>query len=390
MPKVRLGEVLKIGNGRNYSTLTKAGKYPVYGSGGLMGYTDDFLYDGESVLLPRKGTLDNIQYTTGKFWTVDTIYYSKIDDGRVDPYFLFNYLKQLDLKNLNTGTGVPSMTQKSYEDIPLTIPDLSTQKSIASILRSLDHKIEINNKINTELEALARDLYNYWFVQFEFPDDNQRPYKTAGGAMVYNEELKREIPAGWTVKSLVDIESNIVTGKTPSTADSNNFGGNIPFVTIDDIRSKLFVTATTRTITAQGAGTLPKKNIPAGSIFVSCIGTAGLIGFASVESYTNQQINSIIPEYARNRYYLYFALVSYFKFSAGAKTGNTIPNMSKSDFERIRLLVPDNATLETFNNVVEPFFNQIHSYIQEAGRLTDMRDFLLPMFMNGQIELLAN
>lgn len=175
MKTVKLGELLKIGNGRNYSTLTEVGEYPVYGSGGLMGYTNNFLYDGESVLLPRKGTLSNIQYTDGKFWTVDTIYFSKVDTEKADSYFLYSYLKLLDLENLNTGTGVPSMTQKAYEDIPLTIPDLKVQKSISRVVRLLNNKITLNGEINRELERIARLLYDYWFVQFDFPDENNRP-----------------------------------------------------------------------------------------------------------------------------------------------------------------------------------------------------------------------
>jgi type I restriction enzyme S subunit len=228
MIEFKLKDLLEIKNGRDYKHLS-VGEIPVYGSGGLMTYVDKSLYFGESILLPRKGTLSNIQFVNEAFWTVDTIYYTIIDKTKVAPYFLYYYLKQLDLSHLNTGTGVPSMTFGAYYDVPIKLPNLSTQKQIAKVLSDLDAKIEINNKINQELEAMAKTFYDYWFVQFDFPaalatsyeldsetltTKNSKPYKSSGGKMVFNEELKREIPFGWEVKELQHI-SKCIMGQSP-------------------------------------------------------------------------------------------------------------------------------------------------------------------------------
>ena len=206
MIEYKLGDLIKIFNGKNYVHLKK-GTVPVYGTGGIMCYVSDSLYDGKAVLLPRKGSLSNIMYTENKIWTVDTMYYATVNENIANPYYLYRYLTLLDLSCLDSGSTLPSMTKSAYNNLIINLPDIFIQNKIANVLSSLDKKIELNNKINKELEAMAKTLYDYWFVQFDFPDENGKPYKSSGGKMVYNEELKREIPAGWdiNVKSIADL-----------------------------------------------------------------------------------------------------------------------------------------------------------------------------------------
>ena len=146
--------------------------------------------------------------------------------------------------------------------------------------------------INQNLEAMAKQLYDYWFVQFDFPNEEGKPYKSSGGAMVWNEKLKRNMPKEWCTMTIGEVENNIITGKTSSCADEDNFGGDIPFITIDDIRGNLFVFNSQRTLSTKGAESQTKKYLPSGSLSVSCIGTIGVMGFIAKLSQTNQQINS--------------------------------------------------------------------------------------------------
>jgi len=132
-----LRDLLKIKNGQDHKKL-KDGAIPVFGSGGLMRYVDKMLYDKPSILLPRKGSLDNIQYTDKPFWTVDTLFYTEINRKEVLPYFLFYYLKQLDISTLWTGTGVPSMTTEAYYSIHVSLPDMQNQLRIAGIPENLE------------------------------------------------------------------------------------------------------------------------------------------------------------------------------------------------------------------------------------------------------------
>lgn len=204
MRKYKLRELLTIKNGCDYRHLS-TGSVPVYGSGGFMCFVNQAVSNKPSILLPRKGTLNNIMFIDKPFWTVDTMYWSEIKEDIVEPYYLYNYLKVLKFDGIRTGSTLPSMTSSAYYDIPVILPDYNKQTRVANILKLLNNKIELNNKINQELEQMAKIIYDYWFVQFDFPDEKGRPYKSANGKMVYNEVLKREIPDGWEVKKLTDV-----------------------------------------------------------------------------------------------------------------------------------------------------------------------------------------
>lgn len=291
--------------------------------------------------------------------------------------------------SLMEGTsGRKRVNENALKISDFLIPDFEEQKKIANILSAIDDKISLNNQINQELEAMAKILYDYWFVQFDFPDQNGNPYKSSGGKMVYHPELKREIPEGWGVEDLKDFESKIITGKTPSRANSDNFGGEIPFITIGDIRGNTFIYRTSESLTDLGANVQQNKYLPEGSLCVSCIATVGEIGFTTEWSHTNQQINSIVFEDETNRYYLYFALKNYFEnANASAKTGNTFANMNKEDFSGIRIILPSKEIKNNFHEISEPYFAQIKCLQGQNQELIQFRDWLLPMLMNGQVKV---
>lgn len=314
----------------------------------------------------------------------------RADKNKVNPRYLSYYFKQNSFKkmmmNLAVGATMPSLNTKIMNSIELDLLPRENQDKIANILSAIDDKIQINNQINQELEAMAKTLYDYWFVQFDFPDQNAKRYKSSGGKMVYHPELKREIPEGWGVVTLGDFESKIITGKTPSRANSDNFGGEIPFITIGDIRGNTFIYSTSESLTDLGASVQQNKYLPEGSLCVSCIATVGEIGFTTEWSHTNQQINSIVFEDETNRYYLYFALKNYFEnANASAKTGNTFANMNKEDFSGIRIILPNKEIKNNFHEISEPYFAQIKCLQGQNQELTQLRDWLLPMLMNGQV-----
>ena len=257
------------------------------------------------------------------------------------------------------------------------------EENIGNMVVDIMSKININRQINDNLEAMAKQLYDYWFVQFDFPNEEGKPYKSNGGAMVWNEKLKREIPQGLDTQKIGDIEKNIITGKTPSCANEDNFGGDIPFVTIDDIRGNLFVFEAQRTLSTKGADSQEKKYLPIGSLSVSCIGTIGVMGFVARLAQTNQQINSIVFEHEYNKEFLYFSLKLYYE-NAKAKTGNVFANMSKEEFASITVAYPPKQILQAFHNKVAPIFDSIKNNIEDINSLTKQRDELLPLLMNGQ------
>ena len=286
----------------------------------------------------------------------------------------------------SSGSKVKHTSPERIYDVKVPFPSLDEQKKIAKFLDVIEQKIELNNKINAELEAMAKLIYDYCFVQFEFPDANGNPYKSSGGKMVYNLELKRDIPEGWRVETLGNVESNIVTGKTPSTKKTENFNGKIPFICIGDVRGNMHVTKAELSLSDIGAESQSNKYIPEGAICVTCIASPGLVGFATEKSQTNQQLNTVVCDKFENRYYLYFYLKDYFRF-ATAKSGNTFANMSKGDFSDIKVIQPSSELLKLFSEKLKPSIEKILVNSRENNKLIELRDWLLPMLMNGQVSI---
>ena len=161
---MRLGDVCTIKYGKDHKKLAN-GDIPVYGSSGIMRYVDTALYDKKSVLIPRKGSLENLYFVDTPFWSVDTCFYTQIDEAKVIPKFLYYHLKTFDLAGMDVGSAVPSLTTAVLNEIELTLPPLETQRTIAATLSCLDDKIAVNNKINHNLSggSVAENLHKHRF-----------------------------------------------------------------------------------------------------------------------------------------------------------------------------------------------------------------------------------
>ncbi|MCU8063019.1 restriction endonuclease subunit S [Shewanella sp. SM55] len=354
---------------------------------GLMGYTDNARIFEPAVTVAARGS--NVGFVAVRkepFFPVVRLLSLIPKKDCLDVDYLFYNLKQN--RKTGTGSGQPQITIPDISSKTIALPPISIQKKIAEVLSILDKKIELNNRINAELESIAKTLYDYWFVQFDFPDDSPqgKPYKTTGGKMVYNPTLKREIPEEWGDSTIGSIEPNIVTGKTPSKDNPEYFGGNVPFITIGDIRGNTYIVSTEETLTDSGAATQKNKFLPEDSICVTCIASPGLVGFVTTPAQTNQQINSVVCSNDINKYYLYFAIKSYFE-GAKAKTGNTFSNMNKGDFSTIGILKPSDQVLQDYHQKAYPLFEQIKLKLLENKKLVKLRDWLLPMLMNGQVTI---
>ncbi len=395
MNSYKLKDLLSIKNGKDHKELND-GNIPVFGSGGIMRYGDKALFEDESILLPRKGTLSNIQYVNEPFWTVDTIYYSVVNKKLANPFYLFNYLKSLDLSNLNSGTGVPSMTFNSYYDLHIKLPDLSTQKAIAKVLSDLDAKIELNNRINRELEAMAKTLYDYWFVQFDFPVDNnfspsgemsegQRGYKSSGGKMVYNAELKREIPEGWEVKKLSEIATTGSGGTPLSTNKEFYENGNIPWINSGEVNMP-FIVSTKNYITQKGLENSSAKKFNRGTILMAMYGaTAGKVSFMDIEACTNQAICAINPKEDFHRIYIKLVLEDLYKYLINLSSGSARDNLSQDKIRELKFVIPSQSIIQKFDKIVQSSMNKILINLKQNQQLSELRDWLLPMLMNGQV-----
>jgi len=312
------------------------------------------------------------------------------DSQKVHPEYLYNFLIQdhitTYLNNVaETSTSTyPSIKPSVIAELEIELPLLDEQKEIANILSTLDGKIEVNKRINKTLEKMAQEIFKRWFVDFEFPNEDGDPYKSSGGDLVESElEL---IPKGWEVKTLAEISSEIITGKTPSTNDKSNFEGNIPFVKIPDMHGNVFITKTESTLSEKGA--LKNKILPANSIMVSCIATPGLVSISTEPCQTNQQINSIICKESKMVYYIYFTinnLSDYIKTLGSS--GSTTLNLNKGQFSKIKVIIASEMQVNMYHNIVHPLFKGIFTNMLVNENLVKMRDLLLPKLMSGEIRV---
>jgi type I restriction enzyme S subunit len=385
MTRHTLRDLVQIKNGRDHKDLGE-GHIPVFGSGGIMRFADKAIYNEESILLPRKGTLSNIQYVNKPFWTVDTIYYTIVNTKLTNTYFLYNYLKLLDLSWLNSGTGVPSMTFDAYYDLEVYLPELTTQQKIASVLSSLDSKIELNNRINAELESMAKTLYDYWFVQFDFPNANGKPYKTSGGKMVWNEELKREVPEGWGINFLSEIfEFN------PSL--SLKKGAVSSYIDMDALPNEGYMTKEVQKKEFNGGVKFQNGDLVIARI-TPCLenGKTGLvtlldddeIGFGSTEFIVlrgkTRSLSGFASMLSRSDLFRKYAITN-MTGTSGRK------RVDAKNIEKYKLAIPKDNLLEKFESIIVPFFQKMTVNTIENQKLTELRDWLLPMLMNGQVKV---
>lgn len=308
-------------------------------------------------------------------------------------YYLFmTQTVRQQISRSASGTKVKHTSPEKIYEVQVYIPKTQTQRNIAKILTTLDQKIQINHQVNQELEAMAKTLYDYWFVQFDFPDQNGKPYKSSGGKMVYNPELKREIPEGWGVEKLgelIQLERGVTYAKSDivekTTNDAigvlraTNITGNVMdlndlvYLTKDIINNKQIIKQN-ETLIVMSSGS--KEHLGKNAINYY----EEVIGFGAFCS-------KIVPQ-KYSAYINTFLQSSEFKgYLLKQSMGTNINNLTNSDILDCRIILPNEEILDKFENMVEKNIKLIsNNYIQNQ-ELTQLRDWLLPMLMNGQVKV---
>ena len=289
------------------------------------------------------------------------------------------------MMNGSKGTKMPRGDKNQVLDFPIPNFPLSTQKAIAKVLSDLDTKIELNNRINRELEAMAKTLYNYWFVQFDFPNEQGKPYKSSGGKMVYNKELKREIPEGWEVKKLSDIATTGSGGTPLSTKKEYYENGNIPWINSGEVNMP-FIVSTKNYITQKGLENSSAKMFNRGTILMAMYGaTAGKVSFMDIEACTNQAICAINPKEDFHRIYIKLVLEDLYKYLINLSSGSARDNLSQDKIRELKFVIPSKSIIQKFDKIVQSSMNKILINLKQNEKLSELRDWLLPMLMNGQV-----
>jgi type I restriction enzyme, S subunit len=325
----------------------------------------------------------------------------RVDPELADPRYVYWYLQYLYAKgdmwiHQVKHTGIARFQYTRFAStVQVPLPSSSEQQAIAHILGSLDDKIQLNRQMNETLEGITRALFKSWFVDFDpvrAKMEGRQPYGMDAGTAAlfpdgFEDSVLGEIPRGWQVGEINDL-GEIICGKTPSTSDPENYGDEIPFITIPDMHGKVFITQTSKKLSLKGAQLQNNKTIPSHSICVSCIASPGIVALAAQTAQTNQQINSVIPKSETFSYYCYGMLRGLSEeIRARAAGGSVTLNLSRGQFVLIPVLLAPEEIVSAYHQSVKPFFEKILSNDLQNQTLASLRDTLLPKLLSGEIRV---
>ena len=335
-----LGELVQVKYGKNQkNVLSKTGEYPIYGTGGLMGYATEPLYTKPSVLIGRKGTIDKVKYVDHPFWTVDTLFYTIVNEELIVPKYLYYRMSTMDLSEYNEGTTIPSLRTETLNRIEFDIPSIEDQKIILSFLEPIDEKIAINTKINNNLLEQAQALYTSMFITNADPSwqqgrlsdlitvrygkdhkklaDGMYPVYGSGGIMRYAE------------RPLYEHESVLIPRKGTL---NNVMYVNEPFWSVDTM------------------------------------------------FYTEMRI----PNVAK---FVYHFVKS--KDLASMNAGSAVPSMTTDILNAMELAIPSQVALAEFEDLVAPMYRAMKTNDIQTTQLINLRDSILPKLMSGELDVSA-
>ena len=294
-------------------------------------------------------------------------------------YLISSTLVKQQLSAAAQQTKIRHTSPDKIRDCTVWIPELTEQKRIGKLLRSLDRKIELNRAINQNLEALAKQLYDYWFVQFDFPDENGRPYKSSGGKMVWNDKLKREIPEGWDDGILIDI-ANITMGQSPDGSSYNEVG-----------EGMLFYQGSTdfgmRFLSVRQYTTAPSRFAKKGDILMSVRAPVGSINIANNDCCIGRGLSAINSKLGSISHLYYILNDLRIAFDQRNAAGTTFGSITKEDLYSLPIIIPSDEVIRAFDKICSPMFDRQMILGEEIDILTKQRDELLPHLMNGQVSV---
>ena len=351
---------------------------------------------GESVLVGCIGSdMGNVAYSNITCATNQQINAITQFKNGIEPLYVYYLLSTMKsyFQKIAGSTTTPILPKSVFEEIEIHLPGMKKQKDVVSILYALDRKIELNKQINDNLEEMAKQLYDYWFVQFDFPNEEGMPYKSSGGEMVWNEKLKREIPKGWEVKHLGDI---IETNRGISYNTSSISGGGVPMINLASFNvNGTYKDAGIKTY--NGSYTKEKVLKPFDLVLCNTQQTAidfskDIIGKAFLvpdvfegDIVSSHHINTIKTEDYYKAYIAYLSNTSHFhKYAAGCCSGTNILGLDFNSFSQYKMEIPPVYLLEEFQKIIIDIVKRESVIIKENKTLTKLRDELLPLLMNGQ------
>lgn len=343
-----LGELVTIKYGKNQKKVqSDNGTIPIYGTGGLMGYATQALYNKPSVLIGRKGTINKVRYVDHPFWTVDTLFYTEVNEDAVIPKYLYHLMSLLDLDTYNEGTTIPSLRTETLNRLEFDIPNLEYQEKVLSVLDPIDKRIENNIKLNDNLLQQASSIFQAWFEDFVLSDGS--------------------CPSDWKQGTFSDI-ADITSGKRPPVKSAEKTDtAIIPLVGAASVM-----------------GYTTEANHTDKILITGRVGTHGIVQRFNSPCWTSDNtlvITSDLYEYT-------FQILQRIDYHA-MNRGSTQPLITQGDMNKVPILIPDKETLSNFETLVGQLMEQYEANLLENVKLAELRDTLLPRLMSGELDVSA-
>ena len=384
--KRKLGDIYTFQYGTGNTIEDTGGDYPIYGSNGPVGFTDKYNSEDSPVIGHIGAYAGIVNWAPGKHFVTYNGVICTAKNG-VDKKFAYYTLLNANLTKRVRGSTQPFVSYDLLQDVDILLPEINQQYKISEVLSSIDDKIATNNKIIETSKKLMREIYDYWFVQFDFPDENGRPYKSSGGEMVYDETLKREIPKEWSVVQLRDI-AGVKSGFSFSSDDYIS-DGEYKIITIKNVQDGFIDYDIDNTIDF-----IPHKmpawcKLGSSEILMSLTGNTGRIGLTFGEqALLNQRVAKIQPKDKAANLFLYVLLRSDSVQDKiqGLSSGSSQKNLSPIQLSNIYVAYSEEYS-DKVSELLAPSVEIIVQKYSENRKLASLRDWLLPMLMNGQVKV---
>jgi len=371
---VNLGEVAIFQNGKSSPKRDDNFGHPVFGSNGIIGFSNKSNAEPGTIVVGRVGSYcGSLYYSNQSCWVTDNAIRTKAKEG-CDSKYLYYLMQILNLNSKRGGSGQPLLNQRILKSITVALPNNNEQKEIASILSSLDDKIELNKKTNKTLEKIGKAIFKRWFVDFEFPHDEGISYKSDGGEMVDSE--LGEIPKGWEVKK-IGAFINFSKGKRPAKkydVCKDNYLPELLISTFDSDESQ-YANPKNLVVCEKHEPIMVMDGASSGRIE---IGYHGIVGSTLARVDVHDLGNYLM--------FIYLKLMQ--KDINNNTTGTSIPHTDKNRILNYQLAVPkDREITVKLNSMIKDFYLQIFSNKKENRILSEIRDLLLPRLMTGKLRI---
>lgn len=385
------GEIATLAYGKalgGYSD-TKGGAR-VYGTNGPIGWHTEARWDGPGVIVGRKGAYRGVHYTPDPYWVIDTAY-SLRPTVDLNLRWAYYQLKHLDVNNIDDGSPIPSTTRDAFYVQDLLLPPREDQDRIASLLSSLDDKIDLNRRMAATLEEMARALFKSWFVDFDpvrAKAEGRDPGLPAATAALFPDTFGKEgLPVGWQERPFGDV-FEIRNGNTPSTEEARYWGGDHYWATPKDLSplNSPVLLETDRTLSDEGVAVVNSGLLPAGSVLISTRAPIGYLAFATCPVAINQGMAGIVGKELSTAFAWLWCSANIDTFLAVAG-GSTFPEISKGTLRKLPMVVPTTDVSRAFAACVDPVVARLIELARESDRLAALRDTLLPRLISGELRI---